>query len=75
MEKSTEAMIFDYCKETIDNFDIRLRIALDTIDRMRCPLSMADSRLCNEIEEAIEEYCEENDWDADCISAEDVIWS
>ena len=34
-----------YCRNNIEDFEIRVQLALKKMDRMRCPLSMADEAL------------------------------
>lgn len=54
---------------------------LNKMDRMRCPLRMADEELFNDIADAVEEWCDDNevcydevDW-GDAIDGEEgIIW-
>lgn len=65
-----------YCNEHVDDFDARVRVALGRIDRYRCPLKMVDGSLYNEIEDAICEYCEDNDVAQEdlALDPEDIIY-
>lgn len=54
------ASIDAYCKDHIHRYEDRVSIALDIIGMDRCPLYMADSRLYDEMNEAILEWCDEN---------------
>ena len=40
--------IGNYLRETIEDFDVRVELALNTMDRKRCPFGYADSELCDE---------------------------
>ena len=70
-----------YVRNNVEFFEERLQLALNKMDRMRCPLQMADEELYNDIINAIEEWCWDNDvdcsevdWD-DAIDGEDgIIW-
>ena len=70
-----------YVRNNVEFFEERLQLALNKMDRMRCPLHMADEELYNDIVNAIEEWCDDNevcydevDWD-DAIDGEDgIIW-
>ena len=70
-----------YVRNNVEFFEERLQLALNKMDRMRCPLQMADEELYNDIINAIEEWCDDNevcydevDWD-DAIDGEDgIIW-
>lgn len=70
-----------YVRNNVEFFEDRLQLALNKIDRMRCPLHMADKELYNDIINAIEEWCDDNEvcydevnWD-DAIDGEDgIIW-
>jgi len=66
-----------YCRRNIEDFEVRVQLALKRIDRMRCPLSMADEYLHDEIWDCIEEWCDDNGYSIDFfddLDAEDVIW-
>ena len=57
-----------------ENFDLHEELALQTIDRARCTLRMADSWFADRIEGLIEEYCEEHNLNAEDYDAENVFW-
>ena len=50
-----------FVRNNIEDFEVRLQLALKRMDRMRCPLSMADGMLYDEIVDAVEEWCDDND--------------
>ena len=50
-----------FVRHNIEDFEVRLQLALKRMDRMRCPLSMADGMLYDEIVDAIEEWCDDNE--------------
>ena len=71
-----------YVRNNVEFFEERLQLALNKIDRMRCPLQMADEELFFDICNAIEEWCDDyevsfefdEDW-TDLIEGEDgIIW-
>ena len=56
-----EKKIYNYCKAVIEDFQLLERLAMRNIDKMRCPLYMACPELYNEMETAIEDFCEDNE--------------
>lgn len=68
-----------YVRNNIEDFEVRLQLALKRMDRMRCPMRMADDGLYDEMCDAIDEWCDDNevsleydeDWD-DII--DEIIW-
>lgn len=66
-------------RNNVEDFEVRLQLALKRMDRMRCPLSMADGMLYDEIIDAVEEWCDDNevsleydeDWDE---IIDEIIW-
>ena len=75
---NTIQKLYKYCREQMmavsENFDLHEELALQTIDQMRCPLSMADEWLYNRMTELIEEYCEDNGLDAEEYDTDEVFW-
>lgn len=69
----------EYCKNNIEDFELLEALALNNIDRMRCPLSMACPQLDSAMCECIEEWAEDNDMDIDEIwenvSVDDIFWA
>ena len=63
------------CVDEIENWAAHEDIALTNMDRMRCPLDMADEELYNSILEKIEEYGDYNEVDVDDIDPEEVFWA
>lgn len=66
--------IGNYLRETVEDFDVRVEVALNIMDKMRCPFGYADCNLCDECYDRIEEWCEEHDVDVDCIDVEEIIF-
>lgn len=70
----------DYVREKKTWTDAEEEVALDLIDRMRCPLSMTStgSGICDEIRSLLDEYGEENDlpedWWVDFGTEEDLFF-
>ena len=70
-----------YVRNNVEFFEERLQLALNKMDRMRCPLSFADEELYDDISNAIDDWCWDNevkneDWDyEDLIEGDDgIIW-
>ena len=69
--------IYNYCREHIDMFGEKEAIALDNINKWRCPLSQA-SDLYDEMYECICDWADENDYSVDMlddIDVEEVFWA
>ena len=70
---------YRYCKEHIPMFAEKEAIALDLIDRMRCPLFQTD--LYDEMDGAMADYCDEHDLDYDKLvddgelEIEEIFWA
>lgn len=62
-----------YVRNNVDFFEERLQRALDKMDRTRCPLSFADQELYDDISNAIDDWCWENDVDGSDWDYEDLI--
>lgn len=68
-----------YVRNNVEDFEVRLQLALKRMDRMRCPFRMADGMLYDEIVDAIEEWCDDNevsleydeDWDE---ILDEIVW-
>ena len=70
-----------YVRNNVEFFEERLQLALNKMDRMRCPLSFEDEELYDDISNAIDDWCwdndvDNNDWDyEDLIEGDDgIIW-
>ena len=76
MTKEMINEIGNYLRETVEDFDIRVSLALKTIDRQRCSLDYADGALYGECYDRIEEWCEENgiDTEEEYIDVEEIIF-
>lgn len=62
MEEKIRKEIAAYVRDNVEDYEIRLRLTLKQMDKMRCPFWMADDgRLYDEIVDAISEWCEDND--------------
>lgn len=78
MKKKMIKEIARYCAENIEDYELRVKVAFGYIDRMRCPLSMADPRLYDEMYDLICEWAEENDYSVDYIDdidVEEIFWA
>lgn len=62
------------CANNIENYELRVQLAIDVIGRMRCPLSMADFNLYYEMMDQIWWWGFDNEIDVDDIDAEEVLW-
>lgn len=70
-----------YVRNNVEDYEERLQLALKRMDRMRCPLSFADQELYDDISNAIDDWCWDNevnneDWDyEDLIEGDEgIIW-
>lgn len=69
-----------YCRNNIEDFELRVQVALGFMERCRCPLDQADYSLYNEMYEYILEWAEDNgysvdEWDEESgIEVEDILW-
>ena len=52
-----------YVRNNVEFYEDRLQLALNKMDRMRCPLSFADQELYDDISNAIDEWCDDNEVD------------
>lgn len=70
--------LYDYCREHIDDFYAKERIALTNIDKMRCDLQSAFPSFYNEMSDAIGEWIADHDFDESVMDdgnfVEDVFW-
>lgn len=74
MEQEMINEIGKYLRENVEDFDVRVELALKTMDRKRYPLGYADSELCDECYNKIEEWCEENGIEPEYIDVEEIIF-
>lgn len=70
-----------YVRNNVEFYEERLQLALNRMDHMRCPLSFADPELYDDISNAAEEWCWDNevdyfDWDFEGLIEGDggIIW-
>lgn len=61
MNKKMKKDLAAFVRNNIEDYEIRLQLALKRMDRMRCPLRMADGELYDEIVDAISEWFEDNE--------------
>lgn len=68
-------------RNNVEFFEERLQLALNKMERNRCPLSFADQELYDDISNAIDDWCWDNevnneDWDyEDLIEGDEgIIW-
>lgn len=62
-----------YVRNNVEFFEERLQLALNKMERMRCPLSFADQELYDDISNAIDDWCWDNEVDNDDWDYEDII--
>lgn len=65
--------LVQYVIDNVDDFGRRYQKALTKIDRMRCPLRMADSNLYNEICDNVEDWCSDNDDNIDNYDIDEIF--
>lgn len=61
MDTINYSSIDAYCAKHIRNYEERVSLALDRIGEWRCPLYMADSSLYDEMNDAIYDWCDDNE--------------
>lgn len=62
-----------FVRNNVEFFEERLQMALNKMERMRCPLSFADQELYDDISNAIDDWCWDNEVDNDDWDYEDLI--
>lgn len=62
-----------YVRNNVEFFEERLQLALNKMERYRCPLSFADQELYDDISNAIDDWCWDNEVDGDDWDYEDLI--
>lgn len=65
----TEQMYIELAEKCKDNYegnwDLEVNLALDKMDKWRCPLNQVNQELHNFIMDMVEEYCDDNEIDFD----------
>lgn len=56
IKKQVVEEIYDYLKETIEDFELEAQLALRKMDRCRAPLDNINSSLCCQMEDYMEEW-------------------
>lgn len=74
MTKEMINEIGNYLREQIEDFDVRVNLALYTMNMKRCPLEYADSKLYDECYDKIEEWYKENGIEPEYIDVEEIIF-
>lgn len=67
-----------YCAENIEDYELRVQVALGIIDRMRCPLYMADASLYDRMYDLAQEWCDDHEISVDFfddIDVEDILFT
>ena len=64
----------NYCTQVIDDFELRVKSALSDIDSNRCTLQYADYSLYSDIQNAVYDYCLDNNIEYDSIDIESIIY-
>ena len=66
-----------YVAANVEDYEARLQVALGVMDRMRCPLRMADPNLYWDIENCVSEWADSHDFSVDYlegIDVEEILW-
>ena len=69
------AIVVEYCRQNIWEWETRVSLALDKIGMWRAPLEQVDGTLFDDIVDAISECEFDYGLDRDNIAVEDVIWA
>lgn len=64
---------YNYCVNNIDDFSDRFSLMLNVIDRDRCSMQYADSRLYDEMLDCAEDYCQDYNLEFDNFDVEDEV--
>ena len=77
VEDGLEPELLAFVRNNVD--ERRMTIAFEQIDKMRCPLSMAEPTLYDNIIDLVDEWCMDNAIDPDSVwglyDAEDIFWA
>ena len=65
--------LVQYIIDNIDRFGKRYQMAITKVDRMRCPLRMADPQLYSELIDRAEEWCDDNDKDVEDYDIDEIF--
>lgn len=67
----------EYISETVEDYEIRVQLALNIIGRDRCSLQFADSRLYDDMYDSVSEYISDNNLpvNPDDIDIEDILFT
>lgn len=63
-----------YLRENVEDFDVRVDLALKTMGKKRCSFDFADCNLHNECYDKIEEWYKENGIEPEYIDVEEIIF-
>jgi hypothetical protein len=55
--------LLNYIADALSDFDKHISIALDNMEKYRCSLSSASDTIVDVINDAIRDYCDDNDID------------
>lgn len=66
--------IFEYWRANIEDFDLKMRLAFNRMDKERCPLNMVDYYFYSELSNALEDFCYDNDLEAEDFDIEEILW-
>ena len=69
------AAIAATCRQKIDSYEDRVQAALDADNEDHKPLYLSDNQLYVMVDDAIEQYCSENDIDPNELIPEDIIYT
>lgn len=65
--------LVQYIIDNIDRFGKRYQMAITKIDRMRCPLRVADPQLYSELVDRAEEWCDDNNKDVEDYDIDEIF--
>ena len=74
MTKEMINEIGNYLREQIEDFDVRVGMAFNTMGKKRCSFDYADCNLHYECYDKIEEWYEENGIKVEYIDVEEIIF-
>lgn len=63
-----------HCAETVWEFESRVQLAIRLMDRYRAPLRMVDDSLYSEMQDAVDEWGQDNEVDVEDVDIEELIF-
>lgn len=72
LENAPKEMV-QYIIDNIEDFEHRYQHALETIGRDRCPIWQADQSLYMEMQDCMDDWCNDNEDNSDLYDIEEIF--